>query len=166
MKITARGQEWGTLTATEDSQTVLFCAEGKLVHNAVWRVWGWSEGKEPLLIGVPEPYGEYMQLKRRLTKAFLKNCGYWPKLPEKYMAGESFYPYRQNQAAADSWMREGVQESSTEEYRCLSWPYAPDRPFLYSELFALCSVSGKTASLWLDKKTGQPVWGCPEKEQQ
>ena len=135
MVIRSESGDWGTVEIQERAREVCFSVQGALTPS-VWRVWGIRDGKEPLLIGVPEPSGGQMVLRRTISKSYLARCGYWPILPERYAAGERF---------ADA----GV--------RCLTCRFDPNRPFDLAYAFSVCTVKNGTATLMLDKKTGRPI---------
>ena len=141
MVIRSETGDWGTVEIQERAREVCFSVQGALTPS-VWRVWGIRDGKEPLLIGVPEPSGGKMVLRRTISKSYLARCGYWPSLPERYAAGERF-------ADADGQERTGV--------RCLTCRFDPGRPFDLAYAFSVCTVKNGTATLMLDKKTGRPM---------
>lgn len=141
MVIRSESGDWGAVEIQERAREVCFSVQGALTPS-VWRVWGIRDGKEPLLIGVPEPSGGKMVLRRTISKSYLARCGYWPILPERYAAGERF-------ADADGQERTGV--------RCLTCRFDPNRPFDLAYAFSVCTVKNGTATLMLDKKTGRPM---------
>lgn len=153
MDIRAGGRHWGTVETTETAQEVVFQVCG--AHTSeVWRVWGVRDGKQPLLIGIPEPESGGMVLRRRLSKAFLQRCGYWPTLPEQYIAGVRFEP-------PDS---DETTEETQGECRRLTCRFSPKEEFPLAYAFSVCTVKDGIAELRLDKKTGRPVLGKrPEK---
>ena len=141
MVIRSESGDWGAVEIQERAREVCFSVQGALTPS-VWRVWGIRDGKEPLLIGVPEPSDGQMVLRRTISKSYLARCGYWPSLPERYAAGERF-------ADADGQERTGV--------RCLTCRFDPNRPFDLAYAFSVCTVKNGTATLILDKKTGRPM---------
>jgi hypothetical protein len=130
---------WGTVETAEEEQDVRFTVQGERIP-AVWRVWGIRKGKQPLLIGIPEPEGDCMVLRRRLSKTFLQRCGYWPALPEQYVAGEVFEPVE--------------NERETQRLTCR---FDPRKEFPFAYAFAVCTVKDGVAELLVDKKTGRPI---------
>ena len=141
MVIRSETGDWGTVEIQERAREVCFSVQGALTPS-VWRVWGIRDGKEPLLIGVPEPSDGQMVLRRTISKSYLARCGYWPSLPERYAAGPRF-------ADADGPPPTGV--------RCLTCRFDPGRPFDLAYAFSVCTVKNGTATLMLDKKTGRPM---------
>lgn len=157
MDIQAEGRHWGTIETTETAQEVLFEVHGARIHT-VWRVWGIKEGKEPLLIGIPEPGAEGMVLRRSLSKTFLQRCGYWPALPEQYVAGVQFEnPNDLGRKQDSSSDISGIAEETQGELRRLTCRFAPQEEFPLAYAFAVCTVKDGNAELILDKKTGRPV---------
>ena len=162
MIVTAKGRQWGELTTEIRKNEVVFCVHGPVIPQ-VWRVWGGSEGKEPILIGVPEPDGEQMVLRRGLSKLFLKNCGYWPELPQWYVAGERYS--RETTAAQGQEIPKadegGIIQRQCGAYRCRSCRFDPQQEFPLAYAFSVCTIREGRAELWTDEKTGRPV-GRPE----
>ncbi len=162
MRVTAAdGHKWGNIQTAREEQTVMFSAEGEL-RDTVWRIWGISEGKQPLLIGVPEPQGERMILKRSLSQCYLERCGYWPNLPERYVIGESpeiafaDFSRKKEDGSPELW------ERTYEGYRILQCFFVANRPFPLAYVFSFCRIHGQIAEVWIDTKTGRPVWDHPD----
>ncbi len=164
MRVQAAGGEWGSIQTEVCGTQIEFCAEGKAVDE-VWRIWGISEGKEPLLIGVPEPSGESMVLRRRLSQAFLSCCGYWPTLPERYAIGASPEVVFVLGEAAQAEERFGIHEERVGAYRVLRCPFMAKRPFLLAYLFSFCRIHGDAAEVWIEMKSGRPQWDPPNVNQ-
>ncbi|MGN1014791.1 MAG: hypothetical protein ACI4PM_05485 [Butyricicoccus sp.] len=158
MVVTADGREWGELTTEIRTNEVAFWVHGPIVPR-IWRVWGCSEGKEPILIGVPEPDGKEMMLHRSLSKQFLKNCGYWPNLPQWYVAGEQ---YLHGAAPDRKASHDGITQRRWGEYLCLSCPFDPQHEFPLAYAFTVCTVREGRAEFWTNEKTGRPLIGRPE----
>ena len=150
MIIRAGGADWGTVEISERRQEVCFSVSGGKTPS-VWRVWGIRDGKEPLLIGVPEPTGDRMAIRRTISKSYMARCGYWPTLPERYVAGERFFDA---DGAPD---RSSVTERERGGVRRLTCRFDPRRPFDLAYAFSVCTVKDGTAQLLLDKKTGRPI---------
>ena len=150
MVIRSETGDWGTVEIQERAREVCFSVQGALTPS-VWRVWGIRDGKEPLLIGVPEPSGGKMVLRRTISKSYLARCGYWPILPERYAAGERFADADGRTASS------AVTERERADVRCLTCRFDPNRPFDLAYAFSVCTVKNGTATLMLDKKTGRPI---------
>lgn len=161
MRVQAADGEWGSIQTEPCGQNVRFYAEGKKTDK-VWRIWGILDEKEPLLIGVPEPENEHMVLRRTLSQEFLSRCGYWPSLPERYVIGESpelAFPFAERKQTKQS---AAIQTETRGDYQILRCSFAPDRPFLLAYLFCFCRIHGATAEVWIETKTGRPLWNPPE----
>lgn len=148
MIIRSESGDWGTVEISERAREVCFSVQGAKTPS-VWRVWGIRDGKEPLLIGVPEPSGGQMVLRRTISKSYLARCGYWPVMPERYVAGERF-------GDADG-LRDPSSAAERAGVRCLTCRFDPKMPFDLAYAFSVCTVKDGTAMLMLDKKTGRPI---------
>lgn len=164
MRVQAQDGEWGNIRIEPEGQTVRFCAEGRAV-DAVWRIWGISEGKEPLLIGVPEPNGDQMVLERTMPQTFLARCGYWPELPQRYGIGASPEEVFSRKTEGKRTEYPEVQTEQVGKYTVLRCPFQPDRPFALAYLFCFCRIHSTTAEVWMETKTGRPLWDPPEIKQ-
>lgn len=161
MRVQAQDGEWGSIRIEPEGQTVRFCAEGRAV-DAVWRIWGMSEGREPLLIGVPEPNGDHMVLERTLPQTFLARCGYWPELPQRYGIGPSPEEVCAPKPSETRREHSAIQQKRVGKYMVLRCAFRPDRPFALAYLFCFCRIHGTTAEVWMETKTGRPLWDPPE----
>ncbi len=149
MQIQRNGKPWGSISAEEQSGGWLLCAECPQTDR-VLRIWGISDGKEPLLIGIPEPQGTCLRLTKQLSRAYLRNFGY-DAPPQRYLAGESMeQAFGQETASSDAYVRR----------TCI---FSPDQPFAFAHCFAVCHIEGTTAVMYEDAKTGRLMADRPAK---
>ena len=87
MEISRQQAPWGEMQLSQTETTVRFCAAGALPkYGEVLRVWGMRDDAQPLLIGVAQPDGDGLTIDRTMSKQYLSSLGYWPALPEQYVA--------------------------------------------------------------------------------
>lgn len=70
---------------SEHNTDIHITVSGPSLEGAVFRAYGVSEDKQPLLIGVLEPKLTEMSICRRFSKCTLKNTGYYPDLPQNFL---------------------------------------------------------------------------------
>lgn len=153
---------WGTMQITEHANAVSFSGTGsteKIGYGEILRVWGMRDGKAPLLIGVAEPNGTKLCIERTMSKQYLKNLGYYPALPEHYLA-DSKPPQTksQQQTQLNKLLQQGnITAQEQENTVKLSCPFDAQTEFPLAFAFCLCHVENKTAYLLWDKKTDRPA---------
>lgn len=142
MIITVGQKQWGTIEMQKQSTSAVFTAQCEQTDR-VMRVWGISDGREPLLIGIPEPDGGCMRLKKRISAELLKNCGYWDEPPESYIAGET--------------IEQAMGCDTEQRYAVKKCRFCPTESFEFADRFCFCRIRGETAELLIDTDTGRPV---------
>ena len=147
----------GTIEWETDSrgvQVVLDCAlcgEGALLRcYAVC-------GGQTLRVGLPEPEGGRLRLRRRLSREMLREAGCETPPERFYLAltpetaqpvGASAAPIGTGDAVLDALLsNENVQIQPTETGLRLQCPFDPQKPFALAPAFVLCRVEGKNAVL-------------------
>ncbi|WP_432618190.1 hypothetical protein [Butyricicoccus sp.] len=167
MEISRQQAHWGEMQLTQTAAQVRFRAAGALPqYGEILRVWGMRADAQPLLIGVAEPDGDHLAIDRTMSKQYLSSLGYWPHLPEQYIA-DTQPPKGQNFVSQDTYFRqllrqEEVQIQEQAEYILASCAFSPQKEFAFSGIFSFCRVEDGKAQLIWDKKRDCPVWTVPK----
>ena len=130
------------------------------------RVWGIRDGAQPLLIGVAQPDGDGLTIDRTMSKQYLSSLGYWPALPEQYVA-DTQPPQKRVFFSHDACFRCVLRESEIEiqddaAYMMVSCCFSPQKKFIFSGIFSFCRIENGRARLIWDKKRDCPVWTVPK----
>lgn len=159
MNILRGNDVWGTMQVTAQANAVSFSGKGSddTNYGEVLRVWGIRDGKAPLLIGVAEPNGERLCVKRTMSTQYLTDLGYYPALPEQYIA-DTKPPQKQTILQIMLQNQQIMSEQQQENTILLSCAFHADAEFPLAFAFCLCRVKHNTAYLLWDKKTDRPVW--------
>lgn len=166
MEISRDGSRWGEMQIDEEETQVRFYASGALPqYGEILRVWGMREGAQPLLIGVAEPAGDHLQIKRTMSKQYLTSFGYWPVLPEWYAAG--IQPPTDTPVLHDPHIRALCRNTAVtcnreKEKTVFTCPFAKDQEFPFAFAFSCCTVKDACAQLVWDEKRDCPVWTVPK----
>lgn len=164
MEISRDGMRWGDMQITQQENQVVFRACGSLPkYGEILRVWGIRQGAQPLLIGVAEPDGDQLKIERTLTQQYLHSLGYWPALPEQYVAGT--HPPQPD--IRDRHIRQLLQDTEVSVRReqgrmIFSCRFARDCAFPFAFIFGFCTVKDAHAQLVWDEKRDCPVWTVPQ----
>lgn len=166
MEISRQQAHWGEMQLTQTAAQVRFRAVGVLPrYGEILRVWGMRTDAQPLLIGVAEPDGDALTIDRTMSKQYLSSLGYWPELPERYIAGTQ--PPKKNAFVSRDTcfcriLQRDVQIQEQPEYIIASCTFSPRKEFAFSGIFSFCRVeSGKARLIW-DKKRDCPVRTVPK----
>lgn len=120
----------------------------------------------PLLVGLPEPSGGRLVLKRRLSRETLKAAGCAAQPPASFFLSENGQeqqttppalaqaaPPSTGDAVLDSLLgQQGVRWTAAEDTVELRCAFAPDKPFPLAPAFVLCTVQQGEAVLRWTKK--------------
>lgn len=167
MEISRQQAHWGEMQLSQTETAVRFCAAGALPkYGEVLRVWGIRDGAQPLLIGVAQPDGDGLTIDRTMSKQYLSSLGYWPALPEQYVA-DTQPPQKRVFFSHDACFRCVLRESEIEiqddaAYMMVSCCFSPQKKFIFSGIFSFCRIKNGRALLIWDKKRDCPVWTVPK----
>lgn len=167
MEISRQQIHWGEMQLTQTATQVRFRGAGALPqYGEVLRVWGTRADAQPLLIGVAEPDGDCLAIDRTISKQYLASVGYWPHLPEQYMA-DTQPPKGQAFVSRDACFcqllrQKEVQMQEQPMYIIASCAFSPQKEFVFSGVFSFCRVEDGRAQLIWDKKRDCPVWTVPK----
>lgn len=85
-QVTYRGKPVGVVQIEEQAQGMCWSVQCSLVSQAVLRLYGLGAQAEPLRIGVLEPEGNVLTLRRVLSWQTLRDAGYERiRLPDSYV---------------------------------------------------------------------------------
>ena len=134
--------------------------------RSLLRVWGIRDGAQPLLIGVAQPDGDGLTIDRTMSKQYLSSLGYWPALPEQYVA-DTQPPQKRAFFSHDACFRCALREPEIEiqddaAYMIVSCCFSPQKKFIFSGIFSFCRIENGKAMLIWDKKRDCPVWTVPK----
>ena len=175
-----RGKPVGTLEWTEDAYGAAVTLDCAMPSDplTLLRCYGRTGNGGNLLIGLPEPQGGRLRLKRRLTRETLKAAGCDHTVPQDFYLAlqpeegttedrqeppkeKPMEPVTSAEPAAqtgepllDALIREGMVECERHgNDMLLSCPFLDDQPFALAPLFVLCSVeSGRALLRWNSEK--------------
>lgn len=167
MEISRQRMHWGDMQLTQTATQVQFRATGALPqYGEILRVWGMRAHAQPLLIGVAEPNGDGSTIDRTMSKQYLASLGYWPQLPERYIA-DIRPPKEQAFVSRDPYFcrllqREEVQIREQAGYIVASCAFSARKEFVFSGVFSFCRIENERVQLVWDKKGDCPVWTVPK----
>lgn len=155
-------EAWGKMQIKQQGNAVHFSGSGsaqQAKYGEILRIWGMRGDKAPLLIGVAQPDGTMLTVERTLSTQYLAALGYYPELPERYIAAVK----PPQQTAKMTKLQELMQNSQVtaeqqENAVKLSCAFRPDAAFPFAFAFCLCHVHEQTAFLLWDEKTDRPIY--------
>lgn len=145
------GMPWGTADITKQGDRVQFYITGPLYTDAVYRVWGRSKEREPILLGVAEPNGQKLVLDRTRTRHELSLFGYCD-VPEEYILSVHEPEWNCFTDTGEELLDAAIQKyhlpvkQDGEIYR-ITCPFEKNVEFPLAFACCLCSVSQNTAFL-------------------
>ncbi|MGN1031622.1 MAG: hypothetical protein ACI4PQ_08470 [Butyricicoccaceae bacterium] len=160
-EVRQNGERWGTADVTQQNGLVRFHISGPLRTDAVYRVWGRSAGREPLLLGVAEPQGDRLVLDRARSCSELSLFGYRDVLPEEYVLAVREPVWTLPEYTGDELIDHAIdihhlsveQEGDIVRIRC---PFRRDAEFPLAFAFCLCRVVNGEAVLEWTKQQIEP----------
>lgn len=160
-EVRRNGRAWGTAEVTEHGTAVRFCISGPLCRDAVYRVWGRSADREPILLGVAEPDGDRLVLDRTRTRSELALFGYRDALPEEYILSVREPEWSISERTGDECIDHAVRahhlpverEGELLRIRCA---FDKNIEFPLAVAFCLCRVKAGEAVLEWTKKQIEP----------
>lgn len=159
MDVLCGGAPWGRAEITELGGTVRFRISGPLRTDAVYRIWGRAEGREPLLLGVPEPHEDRLVLERTRSRSELALFGYGSILPEQYVLSVHEPEWNAPGRTGDELLDEIIRThrlycERTGEMVRIRCRFDKDTEFPLAFVFCLCRIENGEAVLeWTQKQT-------------